>query len=121
MGVHQPRYLKVEEKKYEQHEEPIGKIAEVYIPSTYVLSLLTLPCCIDNQPDKRGELSILSLFFAKTYTILEVVVRQISRRFDSVRHDLHTGHQSILQGTLEHLERMHEERFFFALSLLCVI
>lgn len=38
-------------------------------------------------------------------------MHQISRRFDSVRDELHAGHRSVLQGTLKHLERMHEERF----------
>ncbi|KAF8803558.1 hypothetical protein BYT27DRAFT_7214560 [Phlegmacium glaucopus] len=71
-GVHQ-RYTKVEEKKYEQAEEPIERIAEII------------------------------------KQISETVVHQISRRFDSVRDELHAGHRSILQGTLEHLERMHEE------------
>ena len=46
---------------------------------------------------------------------VETVVHQISRRFDWVRDELHAGHRSILQGTLEHLESMHEERFFFEL------
>ena len=44
-------------------------------------------------------------------TFVETVVHQISRRFDSVRDELHTGHRIILQGTLQHLEKMHEERF----------
>jgi hypothetical protein len=43
---------------------------------------------------------------------MEIVVRQISRRFDSVRDGVHAGHRSILQSTLHHLERMDEERFF---------
>lgn len=65
-GVHQKRYAKTEEKKYEQPEEPIERIAEVHIPSIYIPFLLTPFRSIDYQANKRGEPSTLSLFFAKS-------------------------------------------------------
>lgn len=54
--VHQQRYLKAEEKKYEEPEEPIERIAEVYILSIYIPCLLTLSYYIDYQENRRGEL-----------------------------------------------------------------
>jgi len=78
-GVHQ---RKVEEKKYEQPEEPIEKIAEII------------------------------------KQIGETVVHQISRRFDSVRDELHAGHRSILQGTLVHIGKMHEESAIHAANMI---
>ena len=109
--THQRRYPK--ERRYEQPEEPVERIAAVYIPSIHFLFLLTASCY---QANRRGELYLsLSPFFAN-YMVLEAIAYLISRRFDSVRDELHAGHLSILQGTLEHLERMHEERFVFTLN-----
>lgn len=49
---------------------------------------------------------------------METVARRISCRFDSVRDELHAGQRNLLQGTLVHFEKMHEERFFELVSAL---
>ena len=60
--VHQQRYTKAEEKKNEEPEEPIERIAEVYFFSPiYIPCLLKLSYYIDYQANRRGEHLLLCL------------------------------------------------------------